>query len=224
MPDGAFANMNWPLLLQTLSQSAGQREQTNTRNQQTDDLMQGELARQARQREIDALIGDEIAATAAHDPAGEQNKSLAAYTTALQQARARGSGVSEVNPSSLSEEYEQGTKAAGQQVRSRSSQRARNQASVAGSVRSRSESGIRRGRLGTEVDRIGRHANMDTFLAQLRARNRRPNPWIELLSGLGTQIGGHWDNSKPVPPPALPPGTVTGIDAPMRPPQNRGVV
>lgn len=186
MPN-ANQGFNWQALLAAVASQVPHVNEARVRRRQTEDLEAGQLAMRRRQQEADRLLGEEIAATAAESPEEAQIESLRDYTAALQQVRARGN-ASTPAPTSLGDEFAAGKKQANQDVALRSSDRARQLATVQGSTRMRERAGQRRGRLQAELDTQGQAAEMDAFLAQLRARNRFANPYTQLISQLGTRI------------------------------------
>lgn len=223
MPGQNTGGFDWRTLLSAVATMYPALEQAKTQRRQAEQLQLGQQSIARRQEEIDRSLGDEIAMTAEANPEQQRVEAMRDYDQSLQQIRARGN-ASEVAPSALGGAYKEARGSADKQ----SAQYGRDQAGylseIQGATRMREQAGQRRARLGAEISTAGRHAQMDDFLAQLRARQVQSNPYVDLLSGLARRIANNYEPGQrraQMPAPAIP------LVDPAMPvpgqPSNRGV-
>lgn len=157
------------------------------------DLEAGQQELLRRQQEADAMIGDEIGAIAASNPEGERRQSLADYTTAIARSRIEPNVNASIAPNLGGTQYKADA-AAGNM---RNAQELRRTSDLVSRIDApgfqRQREGERANRTASNVRELGRQGDTAAFLARLRAGRRRPNPWVQLISSLGTQIAGNYE-------------------------------
>lgn len=132
-------------------------------------------------------VNQEIAKTAASDPAAEQAQSLAGYLAALQQNRGSAEGSIPDVPGASTRYAEDVADAKGA-VRQFGNTQADILSRVDAPIRQREREGRSQLRTGQRVDAYSLDAQMADYLARLRASERRPNPWINAMADL---VGGY---------------------------------
>lgn len=203
MPRAANNGVNWQVLAQTIAQMYPQLDEARNQRRQAEELAAGQRAMAGRQAMLDRQIGDEIAATAADTPDRRVSESLAGYDQALKQVRARGN-ASKAPASGRGETFEQDRAAADQQRELRGRESAGYLSEVQGAARMRQDAGARQSRLASSAQTTGRHAQMDQFLAELRARRQRSNPWVPVMAGVLSRIATNYQRPMARPNAGLP--------------------
>lgn len=199
------ANFDWRPILAAVSSVLPHIEQQRAREAQSDILAAGRADVAARQREIDQRLADEVAAMEASNPQAERTAALADYTQALQQMRARGQ-ASEAEGVPL---VEAAQREAGQHSQAYGRNMASQQARITAPLRQRTLEQQRLARAGSAIETEQRHAGADQFIAELRARQQRADPWVAILSQLGTSIAKNYTTEDE----ELAPGRVRGSSA-----------
>lgn len=190
---------DWRTLLQAISTAAPMLHEQRTRSKQAEELARGQMAMAERQAQADQRIGDELTGLEQSDPQAEQAESLSGYTEALAQMRARGnaSEAPNVGGERFQADADAGAGATGDYGR-RIAELV-SQIDAPAEQRLGEAQGI--SRAGVDVAGIQRNAQSDQFLAELRARRQRTNPWIKMLGGVGSQIADNWQTDAERPPP-----------------------
>lgn len=151
---------------------------------------QAEIA--ARQAEADRLLGDELTALEASNPEAERVQSLSDYTLALRRGRQQAEQPS--LPSNLGgERYQRDVAASNQAGRQQARATADLVSRIDAPTRQREREARSVGRTMSNVQELGAQSRTAQFLASLRARRQRTNPWATLLAQLGTQIANNYE-------------------------------
>ncbi|PJK07989.1 hypothetical protein CO610_07440 [Lysobacteraceae bacterium NML95-0200] len=169
--------------------------------QQTLKKQDNELARQIamqgqRQREADARVNEAILEQQQSNPEAERKASLEQYVEQLRRTQGNAAqGLGQVG--AISERFAQDAAAAAGQVQQTGERTADIMSRIDAPLRQRQNEGIRFGRLGSEIGRVGLLSDSDRYIGELRMRGVRRNPWIDLGAGLlggaaGAMASGGW--------------------------------
>ena len=185
---------DWRVLLSALSTAAPMLAQARGANRAQDELARGRQEQMAAQVAADKRIGDEVMSLSTSSGEAERKASTADYTAAVR--KARGDGNASL-PSSLGGERYQADTAASTAGNVAYGNRTADQfARIDAPARQRQVEQQGVARAGLDVGREQRRATSADYLAQIRAKNRaQVNPWVKILSQLGSQIANNYEPS-----------------------------
>lgn len=151
------------------------------------------LRKQGRiQREANTRVNDEIAALGASTGAAERAESLRGFQDALRATDAAATSGITSNVIDASPRFAERVTQAVRGIRDDANTRAGRLSVIDGARLQRINEGISRGRAGLDLNEIGRQSQGTNYLAQLRAREEQPNPWVNALgqamAGAGTSL------------------------------------
>lgn len=183
-----------PFLAAASSAVPGLAEQRAGRRQQRT-LERGQQEISDVQAEADQRIADEIEALQASDPRAERAAALSDFTRAAQRVRGQGQ-ASEVDYRNLPGPAGAERAAAETSVRDHGRQLAERMATLSGARRQRVGERQSAADAQLAVEGRQREAEMAEYLARLEASQQgRVDPWVNLLSGLGTRIARNYQTA-----------------------------
>lgn len=183
--------MAWIAGLLALSAAAASTYNTNRRAKKQDQAIAEGIRQKSRvQRQADAKIGEELSQLERSTSAPEQASTMAQYQNAIrgteQQARA-GQALA-----GLSREYDAASGAAQGRTNNYLNQVIDSLSRIDAPGLQRQREGLRFADLGTDLRVLGREAEGIDYLANMRARGVRRNPYIDALAaGLNAYSGGY---------------------------------
>lgn len=156
------------------------------------DLEAGIAARREAQQRADSAVNQAVSAITPSDPTTHERAALADFTNALR-ARRQAVPLGGSRPANLGGERVQAAFAeadagAREYGRTAADQLARIDAPIDQRI---AESRIA-SRAGNDVAMARRQADAAQFIAELRARSRRANPWLQLLATLGQTVADNY--------------------------------
>ncbi len=178
---------DWRMLLTTLSQAAPVIAQQRAYNRQQQEFMGTRAKAREANRAAQEGIAEQIARVATETPEAERERQLGEYTTALR--RTRGRGDPSEAPLVGSDRYTEDRAAASAASRAEAQGLAGNYADIDAANLMRRGQGLSQRRTANDIASLQSALELEDYVARLRASRQRVNPWITLLSGLGTQIG-----------------------------------
>ena len=192
-----------PYLVTALGAGIGAREQYNAARRTDREAARGILAQSQHQREADARIGELTQGIAGSSPEAERAAAMDQFMQQLSQNRA--GSINAGGAGARSDAFNAASGEAQAAVQNYGQRAADVLARISAAGRQRQNEGELTGRAATDLGIIGRNADADAFIAQLRAQNAgRTNPWMEGL-GQALQAGGSAMAGR------LPPGKLTDV-------------
>jgi hypothetical protein len=206
------------LVLQALSSALPMVDEYRTNKKRQTELSRGAAERNAAQQRADTRVGDAIAQ---HETSQAPLHELTPdYTAAARRGR---TGYDAPLPAGASGDFRADQAGAEAGVKAYGNRYAQMVAGLDGAVLQREREDQSRARASSDLANEGRIGGTADYLARLRARSVRGNPWTSLLSQLGTSIarnyeageparrGGVWDEVKPFPRVPIPPIEVSPL-------------
>lgn len=163
---------------------------------------QGIRLQAGKQRDADVRVAQEVSSLEGSSPEKSQRAATDAFMQQLQRTRAAAQGGDQMGATSNAFEADSGRATAD------IDSYGRGRAGVLGRINApalqRIDENVSRTRAGTDLGLIGRAANADQFLTQLRLQSTQPNQWAlaggQVLTGLGAGMasrGGAGSKPKP---------------------------
>jgi hypothetical protein len=183
------------ILAQGLTSALPMIEQQRTLRRQQDETERGLRQQQMRQDEADRRINTQVVDVTKSTPDAEIAASNEAYMGAIRRARSQTDGST---PPILgaSDRYEQDVARAGSETQGYGQRVADMFSRIDAPGMQRRREGEEMARTRTDVNRIGRDASADDFLMRLRLNNTRENPWVAILSKIGSELVGNVGGKK----------------------------
>ncbi len=182
---------DWRTLLSGVGSVGAMYSRNRQQDRAAEELMAGQARAAEKQRQADALIGEQVTSLASSGPGAIQEKSLGDYSRAINVARQQPTASV---PSNIGgDRYARDTKTADLSTQHYAGRMAGQLSKIDAPTVQRQHESQGFARAGEEASNLGREATTEQFLANLAARRHRPNPWVELLSDLATQIGTHYE-------------------------------
>ena len=171
-----------------LAAAAAGGQYVNTRNtarRQDSEAAAGIRAQSARQREADSTVSDLIDKQAGSSGADEQANVLGQYMQQLRQAKAGSTtGLSQIGNVSDTARAAEADAALG--VSDYGSKIASLMSAIDAPGLQRQNEAVDRARGGVALEGIGRNADGDAFLNELRLQGVRRNPWLDAFSSFAS--------------------------------------
>lgn len=186
--DGGF---DWRPVLGAASAALTQYDAARTAGKQRRELDVGVGNVAQIQNQADALLGEEIGRLATSNPYEARVNAESQYVQALNTARAA-PGVS-LAPNVGGSRFQQDMIASNRAGTNYGRTNAGLLARIDSQTRMREAEGQRFGRLGSKLQTLGRNADTERFIAELRARQVRGNPWAKILAGIGTNVARNYE-------------------------------
>jgi hypothetical protein len=189
-PAGAGGGFDWRVLLSAISSIAPELAGSRASRRSQNELAMGRAGIDKAQRNADARIGDEVMALETSTPEPHRAAAAADYTKAVRAARGGDASV----PSNLGgARFQADQNAATSRVAGHGNKLAENFARIDAPVRQREQERQGISNAGVDVRReLGRAQQADAS-SRLRAQNRgRVDPWVQILSTLGSQIANNY--------------------------------
>jgi hypothetical protein len=185
---------DWRVLASTLASGVENYQQERALRQQQDDIMQGQLAAQARQAEADKRVRDMVSTLRTSGPEPIIRDNMANYAAAIRASR---SANNPSLPGNIGGERFQSQVAEGNQAGvNYADQYANTVANIDAPMYQRRGEHEAAARTGLDVGGITDKAQTDMYLAQLRASRRQPNPLITTLARLGQQFARNYEPNR----------------------------
>lgn len=172
-----------PLVLSAVSAGASAKNAHDTAKRQDNEAAAGIAAQAGRQRQADSRVSEEVQALDASNPEAERAAATNDFLGQLRQARGDQYNTNAVGASS--DEFSTDAKKGASNVVDFGKKQAGTLARISAPGRQRTNEQVSFGRLGSDLGQIGRGAEGDAFLSQLRLRGISRNPWIDAASQLG---------------------------------------
>jgi len=182
-----------PLAMTALGAGVNYNEQRKTAKRQ-DNILAGQIQQNsARQAEADRAVSDTLRTAATSSGEESRQGAAAQYLDQVRAAQAGATrGLGQVG--AVSGAYQQAANDAALGVGDYASQTANLMARIDAPAQQRQQEAQSSDRLRSNLGLIGRKAAGDDYLAQLRLRNVRPNPWAgvaaQLMSGAAQGMAG----------------------------------
>jgi len=182
-----------PLAMTALGAGVNYNEQRKTAKRQ-DNILAGQIQQNsARQAEADRAVSDTLRTAATSSGEDSRQGAAAQYLDQVRAAQAGATrGLGQVG--AVSGAYQQAANDAALGVGDYASQTANLMARIDAPAQQRQQEAQSSDRLRSNLGLIGRKAAGDDYLAQLRLRNVRPNPWAgvaaQLMSGAAQGMAG----------------------------------
>lgn len=182
-----------PLAMSALGAGINYNEQRKVAKRQ-DNILAGQIQQNsARQAEADRAVSDTLRNAAASTSEDSRSSAAAQYLDQVRGAQAGATrGLGQVG--AVSSAYQQAANDAALGVGDYASQTANLMARIDAPTQQRQQEAQSSDRLRTELGLIGRKAAGDDYLAQLRLRSVRSNPWAgvasQLMSGAAQGMAG----------------------------------
>jgi hypothetical protein len=161
---------------------------TNQTEKRQDNALAAQLRGDAdKQREADAKVNELLNQQAASTPDDEKAGALDSFMQQMQAKRGN-TQLRQAGATSDAQRAQANDAALG--VSSYGDKIAGLLASIDAPAQQRQNEAITQGRFGQEIDRIKRFSAGDDFLAQMRLRGIKRNPWIDLAGGALSAAGG----------------------------------
>jgi len=177
-----------PIALAVASVGAQQYNTRRTERKQDDALAQSIRNRSKEQQKIDARVNDEITSLEGSTSSDERAGALDSYSKQLQ-SRA-GLVQSGGAPAVGSSAFKQDATARGAAVEGRALETAGLLSRVEAPTLQRQNESFGYGRLGTDVDLEARASRGNAYLDDMRLRQIRRNPWIDMAAQIGMSYAG----------------------------------
>lgn len=192
-----------PAVLSAVGAGASAKNSYDTAKRQDNEAAAGIAAQANRQQQADDRVSQEVNALSASSPEAEREQATAQFMDQLKRTRGQQYDTSAVGASS--DEFNADAKRGATNVVDFGKKRAANMAAISAPGRQRVNEQTGFGRLGGDLNQVGRAANGDAFLSQLRQRGIQRNPWVDagasiaggVASGMA-QNTGYGDGSNPV--------------------------
>lgn len=182
-----------PLAMTALGAGVNYNEQRKTAKRH-DNILAGQIQQNsARQAEADRAVSDTLRTAATSSGEDSRQGAAAQYLDQVRAAQAGATrGLGQVG--AVSGAYQQAANDAALGVGDYASQTANLMARIDAPAQQRQQEAQSSDRLRSNLGLIGRKAAGDDYLAQLRLRNVRPNPWAgvaaQLMSGAAQGMAG----------------------------------
>lgn len=183
-----------PLALAAVSTGAqvyNQNQQAKKQDRILADQIRGNAD---KQRQADAKTAEMIRREAASTDAGARQSALGQFTDQIQKASGNATRPLQTQ-GAVSDAYKQ----AGSDAALGMSNFAGNFADLVSRIdapqQQRQALDLQRGRYATDIDMLKRFAGGDDYLAQLKLRNVRRNPWLDAASGVAGGFAGAYSGS-----------------------------
>jgi hypothetical protein len=159
-----------------------------TQKRQDDQAVAGIQQQTRRQREADARVDQSVKELEQSSAQDARRQALQSYDAALN-ANKRSSVVG--LPEGVgSDAFKQDSAAANESVKQYGKTNAGLMATMEGAGTQRMREGFGYGRLGTDLNLIGRQAAGDDFINSLKLKGIQRNPWLDFAGGVMTVAGG----------------------------------
>lgn len=176
-----------PLAISALGAGAGAYNTHQTAKRQEEVAQNASMKQQRKQQEADARLNSELDTLGTSGPDAERKASLDGF---LQQLRANaGEAGGTSNVIGGSERFKKDSAASGAAIKNYGTTRADNLSRISAPGMQRRREGFSINRAGDDVAGIGRDANAEAFLSQLRMNSIRPDPWITAAGQIAQGVG-----------------------------------
>lgn len=178
-----------PLVIAGISAGASAYNTQRTARRQDQELARGIRTQSAKQRQADALVGEQVKKLEGSRSDDERRKSLASFTEQLARNKKQSEGGLMTPQGVGSQAFQQGQQQARQDVGAYGGQQAGLMARMEAPTYQRMGEGFDRGYLATDINRIGSESRGEDYLTELRTRAIRRNPWIDAAAQIGMSYG-----------------------------------
>jgi hypothetical protein len=176
-----------PLAISALGAGASAYNQHQVAKRQEDEAQNASMTQQRKQHEADARLNQELSALSASGPDAERKASLEGF---LQQLRANaGAAGGDSNVINASDRFKKDSAASGAAIKNYGTTRSDTLSRINAPGFQRRREGYSINRAGDDVTGIGRDANAEAFLSQLRMNAIRANPWLEAAGQVAQGVG-----------------------------------
>lgn len=177
------------LAMTALSAGLAYENQRRTANKQDSQLAQSLRNQATKQRQADARVNEELAKLKESDASKERSQRLDDYMQAIRAAS--GKMTSGLVPMVGGEAFATDAAKAAEGVQDYATANAGLLSRIDAPSLQRQREGFGFGNLATDIGLIGREAQGQSFLDELRLRAIRRNPWMDMAAGvLGGMAGG----------------------------------
>jgi len=176
-----------PLAISALGAGASAYNTHQTAQRQEEVAQNASMKQQRKQQEADARLNSELDTLSASGPDAERKASLDGF---LQQLRANaGTASGGSNVINASDRFKTDSATANAAIKNYGSGRADTLSRISAPGLQRQREGYDINRAVSDVQGIGRDANAEAFLSQLRLNSIRPDPWISAAGQLAQGVG-----------------------------------
>lgn len=177
-----------PAVIAAVGAGASAKNTYDTAKRTDNEAAAGIAAQAQKQRQADSRVNQEVQQLQASSP--EQERANATNQFMDQLRRTRGEQYDTGSAGATSGAFKTDTANAATNVADFGKTQADQLARISAPSRQRSNEQISFGRLGSDLGGIGRAANGDAFLSQLRLRGIQRNPWVDAGAGVAQGVAG----------------------------------
>ena len=176
-----------PLAISALGAGASAYNQHQTVKRQEEVAQNASMKQQRKQQEADARLNSELDNLSTSGPDAERKASLDGF---LQQLRANaGEAGGTSNVIGGSDRFKGDSATSGAAIKNYGTARADNLSRINAPGFQRRREGYGINRAESDVQGIGRDANAEAFLSQLRMNSIRPDPWLGAVGQVAQGVG-----------------------------------
>lgn len=177
-----------PLIAMAASAAMQAAESDRVARKQDEQMTQGLLAQSRKQQAADAKVNEQLQRMEGSSSADERTKRLDQYMTTLKRGKAKADGGN--LPSIGSEAFKTDSANAQREAASYAGNTAGLMARMDAPTLQRQAEGFEYGRLATDLGLIGRESAGERYINELRMRQIRRRPEVDLAAGLLSSAGG----------------------------------
>ena len=176
-----------PLAISAVGAGASAYNQHQVAKRQEEVAQNSSVRQQRKQQEADARLNSELDTLGTSGPDAERKAALDGF---LQQLRANaGEAGGSSNVIGGSDRFKKDSATSGAAIKNYGTTRADNLSRISAPGMQRRREGYGINRAGDDVAGIGRDANAEAFLSQLRMQSIRANPWIDAAGQIAQGVG-----------------------------------
>lgn len=180
-----------PLIVSAVAAGASAYNTRQTAKRQDNQLASQLRHQRDKQREADAKTAQLINAEANSSDADERQGALGKFTQAIQRSRGNAERPLQTQ-GAVSEAYKKAGSDAALGMTDYAGGIANLMANIDAPTQQRQNDALNRGRYATDIDNIRRFASGDDFLAQMRLRGIRRDPWIDAGASIANGYAGSY--------------------------------
>lgn len=180
-----MGQMAIPLAMMAVASGAQYANTRRVQNKQDATAAQAIQSQAAKQRQLDARVGEEVSRLEGSTAEDERRQRMGEYMDTLMRNRAQMQAGGDVG----GQAFRQGAEAASAQVQDYAGKTAGLMARIDAPTMQRQNEGFGFGRLATDASLIAREAQGQSFLDELRMRAIRRNPYLDAIAS-GAQAAG----------------------------------
>lgn len=210
-----------PLAISALGAGASAYNTHQTAKRQEEVAQNASMTQQRKQQEADARLNQELDTLSASGPDAERKAALDGF---LQQLRANsGAAGGTSNVINASDRFKGDSANAGAAIKNYGTTRAGSLASINAPSLQRRREGYGINRAESDVQGIGRDANAEAFLSQLRMNSIQRDPWLDaagqIAQGVGSGMAASgWSGFGPKTVSGMDPKFANIVSTPVKPP------